>query len=55
MVRRNVAVFLMEIIRILLRPLHSWIWLDTARRGRKLLRFAEIEADGGRDLVRAAK
>jgi|SRR5882757_4803780 len=55
MVRRNVAVFLMEIIRILLRPLHSWIWLDTARRGRKLLRFAEIEADGGRDLVRAAE
>ncbi len=42
-------------IRILLRPLHSWVWLDPARRARKLLRFAETEADGGRDLVRAAE
>ena len=40
---------------MLLRPLHSWVWLDTARRARKLLRFAETEADGGRDLVRAAE
>ncbi len=45
----------MEMIRILLRPLHSWVWLDTARRARKLLRFAETEAEGGRDLVRAAE
>jgi hypothetical protein len=51
----NVADFLMEMIRILLRPLHSWVWLDTARRARKLLRFAETEAEGGRDLARAAK
>jgi hypothetical protein len=51
----NVADFLMEMMRILLRPLHSWVWLDTARRARKLLRFAETEADGGRDLVRAAE
>jgi hypothetical protein len=43
------------VMRILLRPLHRWIWLDTARRARKLLRFAETEADGGRDLVRAAE
>ena len=32
-----------------------WIWRDTARRAHKLLRFAETEADGGRDLVRAAE
>jgi hypothetical protein len=42
-------------MRILLRPLHRWIWLDTARRARKLLCFAETEADGGRDLARAAE
>lgn len=42
-------------MRILLQPFHRWIWLDTARRARKLLRFAETEADGGRDLVRAAE
>lgn len=39
----------------LLRPLHRWIWRDPARRGHKLLRFAETEADGGRYLVRAAE
>jgi hypothetical protein len=42
-------------MRALLRPLQHWVWLDTARRARKLLRFAETEADGGRDLVRAAE
>ena len=42
-------------MRILLRPVHNWVWLDTARRARKLLRFAETEAEGGRDLVRAAE
>src|SRR5207248_5251928 len=45
----------MELIRSLLRPIHRWVWLDAARRARKLLRFAETEADGGRDLVRAAE
>ncbi len=39
----------------LLKPLHRWVWLDPHRRGRKLLRFAETEADGGRDLSRAAE
>lgn len=39
----------------LLRPLHRRIWSDARRRGRKLLRFAETEADGGRDLCRAAE
>src|SRR5882757_2958315 len=45
----------MQVTRTLLRPLHCWVWLDTARRARKLLRFAETEADGGRDLARAAE
>jgi hypothetical protein len=35
--------------------LYRWIWSDAERRGRKLLNFAETEADGGRDLVRAAE
>jgi len=39
----------------LLIPLHRWIWADGQRRARKLLRFAETEADGGRDLARAAE
>jgi rubrerythrin len=39
----------------ILRPIHSWIWADPQRRARKLLRFAETEADGGRDLSRAAE
>ena len=34
---------------------HRWVWRDTGRRARKLLDFAEIEADGGRDIVRAAE
>src|SRR5258708_22884568 len=40
---------------VLLRPLHRWIFRDPARRARKLLRFAETEADGARDLSRAAE
>jgi rubrerythrin len=39
----------------MLRPLHGWVWRDLDRRARKLLRFAETEADGGRDLARAAE
>ena len=35
--------------------LHRWIWRDPERCARKLLTFAETEADGGRDLVRAAE
>jgi hypothetical protein len=45
----------MEMMRTVLRPVHRWIWRGAARRARKLLRFAETEADGGRDLVRAAE
>jgi hypothetical protein len=39
----------------LLRPIHTWVWDDPGRRARKLLRFAETEANGGRDLCRAAE
>jgi len=38
-----------------LRPVHRWVWSDTRRRARKLLTFAATEADGGRDLSRAAE
>ena len=38
-----------------LRPVHRWIWRDTDRRIRKLLAFAEVETDGGRDILRAAE
>src|ERR1700733_15229040 len=39
----------------LLKPLHRWVWGDAHRRAHKLLRFAETEADGGRDIARAAE
>jgi hypothetical protein len=39
----------------MIQLLHRWIWHDAERRARKLLNFAETEADGGRDLVRAAE
>ena len=39
----------------MLRPVHRWIWGDSERRVRKLLAFAEVEADGGRDILRAAE
>ncbi len=32
-----------------------WVWQDIGRRSRNLLCFAVTEADGGRDLVRAAE
>jgi hypothetical protein len=35
--------------------LQKLVWSDRERRARILLRFAEVEADGGRDLVRAAE
>ena len=40
---------------LLLRPLYWVLWLSQRRRSRKLLQFADVEADGGRDLVRAAE
>ena len=39
----------------MLRPVHRWIWGDFDRRVRKLLSFAEVETDGGRDILRAAE
>ena len=39
----------------MLQLLHRWIWRDPERCARKLFTFAETEADGGRDLVRAAE
>lgn len=39
----------------LLRPVHRWVWRDAHRCARKLLTFAATEADGGRDLSRAAE
>jgi hypothetical protein len=38
-----------------LQPVHRWIWSNDARRLRKLLAFADVEADGGRDILRAAE
>src|SRR4051794_970922 len=37
------------------RPVHRWVWGDLDRRVRKLLCFAEVETDGGRDILRAAE
>jgi rubrerythrin len=39
----------------LLRPLHRWVWGDFDRRVRKLIAFAQVEGDGGRDILRAAE
>jgi rubrerythrin len=39
----------------LLRPVHRWVWGDFDRRVRKLLAFAEVETDGGRDILRASE
>ena len=38
-----------------LRPLYRAVWANPERRARKLLEFAQVEADGGRDLARAAE
>src|SRR5437762_13559289 len=39
----------------LMRPIHQWVWADADRRLRKLLTFADVETDGGRDILRAAE
>src|SRR5438094_3470867 len=39
----------------IMRPVHRWVWSDTDRRLRKLLTFADVETDGGRDILRAAE
>jgi rubrerythrin len=45
----------MPVLRAALRPAQFWVWNNRALRARNLLRFAETEADGGRDLLRAAE
>lgn len=39
----------------LLRPVYRAVWSTPERRARKLLQFAEVEANGSRDLLRAAE
>ena len=39
----------------MMQLLHRWIWDDAERRARKLFNFADTEADGCRELVRAAE
>ena len=39
----------------MMRPVHRWVWGDMERRVRKLLTFAEVETDGGRDILRASE
>jgi rubrerythrin len=46
---------LQAVRRLALRPIYRAVWASPARRARKLLQFAQVEADGGRDLVRAAE
>ena len=38
-----------------MRPVHRWVWADADRKVRKLLTFADVETDGGRDILRAAE
>lgn len=42
-------------MRSVLPAIHWLVWRNPRRRAQNLLRFAEVEADGGRDLVRAAE
>ena len=42
-------------MRMLLKPLQKWVWKDPARRGLRLLYFAEVEDDSGHHMVRAAE
>jgi rubrerythrin len=39
----------------MLRSVHRWVWGDFDRRVRKLIAFAQVEGDGGRDILRAAE
>lgn len=48
-------VYFRDFFGMILWPVHRFIWADPQRRARKLLEFAEVEAAGGRDLVRAAE
>jgi hypothetical protein len=39
----------------MLRPVHRWVWGHFDRRVRKLMAFAQVEGDRGRDTLRAAE
>jgi hypothetical protein len=39
----------------MLRRVHRWVWADFDRRVRKLIAFAQVEGEGGRDILRAAE
>jgi rubrerythrin len=43
------------VINRMFLPVHRWVWQNPERRLRKLLCFAEVEGDGGRDILRAAE
>jgi rubrerythrin len=38
-----------------LASVHRWVWRDVDRRARKLIHFAETEAEGGRHIAHAAE
>jgi rubrerythrin len=42
-------------VDLFLTPVHRWVWGDVQRRARKMLRFSATEADGARDIARAAE
>jgi rubrerythrin len=42
-------------MQTLLSVIHKWVWKHPRRRALNLIRFAEVEAHGGRDLIRAAE
>jgi rubrerythrin len=42
-------------MKVSLNPVQRWVWRNPLRRGLRLLQFAEVEADGGRDLARASE
>jgi rubrerythrin len=44
-----------SVIGLLLRPIQFLVWNNRALKARNLLRFAETEADGGRDIAQAAE
>jgi hypothetical protein len=46
---------MVQSMRSTFSAIHWLVWRDPRRRAQNLLRFAEVEADGGRDLVRAAE
>lgn len=46
---------MVQSMRSIFSAIHWLVWRNPRRRAQNLLRFAEVEADGGRDIVRAAE